>query len=110
MKRVYTAGDLTLATLFVHFLEQHLIRAKVFNEHMFAVRLEVPYEAALPQVWVERDHDYARAKELAAEFELQRKQDASQPDRACGSCHESNPGNFDSCWKCGTPLNPLLEQ
>jgi hypothetical protein len=105
MRRVYTAGDLTLATLFVHFLEQHLIRAKVFNEHMFAVRLEVPYEAALPQVWVERDHDYARAKELVTEFESQRKDDANQPDHNCSNCQESNPSNFDSCWKCGALLS-----
>lgn len=102
MRRVYTASDLTLATLLLHRLEEHFIRARIFNEHMFSVRLEVPYEAALPQVWVEREQDYQRAKQLVAEFDALRH--TMKPDTYCGKCGEENPGTFDCCWQCGESL------
>jgi hypothetical protein len=99
MRRVYTAPDLAIATMLLHYLEHHLIRARVFNEHMSAVRFEVPFDAALPQIWVERDTDYERARALIKEFEQRPKSDG--PDIACKHCNEPNPSQFESCWSCG---------
>jgi hypothetical protein len=98
LKRVYTALDLTNATLVSHHLQHHGIPARVFNEHMFAVRLEVPHDAAAPQVWIERDTDYERARSLVMAFE---NRSANLPDVICHACGEVNPGGFEMCWKCG---------
>jgi hypothetical protein len=62
---------------------------------------EIPFDAALPQVWVERPADAQRARALIEEF--LHAPVASVP-RKCPQCSEENPGSFDLCWACGTGL------
>jgi hypothetical protein len=62
---------------------------------------EIPFEAALPQVWVEKPSDAERARALIDEF--LRAPVAGSP-RKCPQCSEENPGSFDLCWSCGTGL------
>ena len=62
---------------------------------------EVPYDAALPQVWVEKPADAERARALILEF---LKAPSAGPARRCPRCGEENPGSFDLCWACGAGL------
>jgi hypothetical protein len=62
---------------------------------------EIPLEAALPQVWVEKPADAQRARALIDEF--LRTPVAGEP-RKCPQCSEENPTSFDLCWSCGTGL------
>jgi hypothetical protein len=62
---------------------------------------ELPIDAALPQVWVEKPADAERARLLIDEF--LRAPDAGKP-RKCPQCSEENPGSFDLCWSCGAGL------
>ena len=62
---------------------------------------EVPYEAALPQLWVEDPTHAARAREVILEF---LKPAPAGPPRKCPNCGEENPRSFDLCWSCGAGL------
>ena len=61
---------------------------------------QLPIEAALPQVWVERADNAARARELIDTF----LRSTSGPPVTCPKCHEENPSTFDLCWSCRSPL------
>jgi len=62
---------------------------------------ELPYEAALPQVWVERPDEAGRARALIHEF---LNAPPTTTSRKCPACAEDNPGSFDLCWSCGAGL------
>ena len=62
---------------------------------------EIPLDAALPQVWVEKVDDAARARALIDEF---LRAPSTGPARRCPRCAEDNPPSFDLCWSCGTGL------
>jgi hypothetical protein len=56
----------------------------------------------LPQVWVDRDEDAARARELIDAYF--RSGSAATGVLFCPTCGEENPGSFELCWACGAGL------
>ena len=54
---------------------------------------ELPIDASLPQVWVERDGDATRAREVIDEF----LHATPGPPRTCPECGEENPATFETC-------------
>ena len=101
MKRIYLARDFSQAQLLVNMLEQAMIPARVENIHQAGGfgELAVTY----PEIWVKRDQDEQRARQLIKEFETESK--IIQQDKNCSNCNEQNPANFDWCWACQTELN-----
>ena len=77
------------------------MRSRIFNANAASIAGELPIEAALPQIWVERDDDAPRAKELIDSYF---RHGEIGPARHCPKCGEENPGSFDLCWNCGTGL------
>lgn len=78
------------------------IRAHVLNTHVQGAVGELPPEAALPQVWLADGRDRERAQAvLDAQARDARRVDET---RWCPACGESNPGNFETCWACGTAV------
>jgi hypothetical protein len=63
---------------------------------------ELPIEASLPQVWVERDDDAPRARDIIHEYF---KRTPTGPPVRCPACGEENPSTFDLCWNCGAGLD-----
>lgn len=78
------------------------VRARIFNANASSVMGELPFEVALPQVWVEKDDDAGRARGVIDDF--MRAPAATGPARRCPGCAEDNPPSFDLCWSCGTGL------
>ena len=76
------------------------VRAHVLNANAASILGELPVEAAMPQLWVERPEDAGRALALIDEF-LRK---PAGPPRRCPRCGEENPGSFDLCWSCGAGL------
>jgi hypothetical protein len=74
----------------------------VFNANASSLAGELPIDASLPQVWVERDGDAERARALIEEFH---RTSAHGPARLCPHCAEENPGTFETCWACGRSLD-----
>jgi hypothetical protein len=102
MKRVYQANDLPQAYLLKHLLEEAGIPVTIFNENAQGGVGELPFTHTYPEIWVTRDSDRHRARELLLELEKQGNEIGA--DKDCPVCGERNPGNFETCWQCGGAL------
>ena len=96
MKRLTTAPNLALATLWVDQLVGAGISASVQRAYASGIVGEIPPDQALPEVWVWDDAEHGRADALL--YELRHR-----PSRhwMCLGCGESVDGPFDQCWNCG---------
>lgn len=101
MIRFYVARQRYDAWLVADRLNQLGIRAHVFNQHASSIVGDVPPEVGQPQVWLERECDLERARNVLRDIEGSAEARAS---RACRACGEMSPGNFDLCWNCGAAL------
>ncbi|HXS51263.1 MAG TPA: DUF2007 domain-containing protein [Usitatibacter sp.] len=100
MKRVHSAANLPEAHLLLDLLADRGIRARVFNANASSLAGELPIDATLPQVWVEKPGDAPRAREIIEAYLCS----PSGPPRKCAACGEENPSSFDLCWACGAGL------
>jgi len=100
MKRVHIAPTLLDAQLVVDALSSLGITTYIFNANAAGALGEVPFMQAQPEVWVEDDTQECRAREVLADFLSVR----PGADKTCPQCGERNPGNFMSCWQCGSAL------
>ncbi len=100
MKRVHIAPTLLDAQLAADALSSLGIVTHIFNANAAGALGEVPFMQAQPEVWVDDDGQEALARETLAGL-----RDAPLRDeKACPHCGEINPGNFMSCWQCGSAL------
>jgi len=100
LKRVWAATNLPEAQLLADLLAEHGIRARVLNVNAQSLAGELPIEASLPQVWVDRPTDAARARELIDAY----LRTPSGAPITCPRCGEENPSAFELCWSCKAPL------
>jgi len=100
MKRVHIAPTLLDAQLVVYALSSLGIVSHIFNANAAGALGEVPFLQAQPEVWVEDDTRECQAREVLVDF-LNVKPGA---EKICPHCGEHNPGNFLSCWQCGSLL------
>jgi hypothetical protein len=98
MKRVYCAANLPDAHLMLHLLVSEGIAARVFNENLQGGLGDIPFTHTYPEVWVDDERDFQRARELIKARELT---SADSRTVACAKCGEDNPRNFQLCWNCG---------
>jgi hypothetical protein len=101
MKRVYCAANLPDAHLMLHLLTAEGIAARVFNENLQGGLGDIPFTHTYPEIWLENDRDFARARELIKARELTPVDTATT---ICPKCGEENPRNFQLCWNCGEGL------
>lgn len=83
----------------MHLLQQSGIDAHVFNENAQGGIGQLPFTEAYPEVWIERENDLLRARDIVAGFDAQTPDVAR--DRSCARCGQSSPDSFDLCWNCG---------
>lgn len=105
MKRLYMAAHLPDAHLLAHELESDGIKARVFNETLQGGVGELPH--VYPEVWIEDERDWERARALVENFERRVTRDKGVV--RCPDCHEENPASFEICWQCGAVLPPVNE-
>lgn len=98
MKRVYTAQHLPDAHLLRDLLQHAGIPAFVFNENAASAIGLVPVGTAQPQVWIAQLHQEQHAMAIVSDYQTRA---ATTETWTCTQCHESNPGEFESCWNCG---------
>lgn len=99
MKKVASADSLITISHYKNLLTTEGIRAFIKNEHLGSIVGEMPFPEAWPQLWVENDLDYDRAKQLIDANSLL-SESPSEPWR-CKNCGEDNEGQFGACWSCG---------
>lgn len=76
------------------------IPAFIRNEHLGSILGEVPFQEVWPQLWIENDLDYDRAKQLIDGAQIVN--ESPSASWHCKSCKSENEGQFAACWKCGT--------
>ena len=102
MRRLVTAPNLALATLWADMLTQAGFSATVQRAYASSIAGEVPPDQSQPEVWVMGDTDDARleaARTLLAQLR-------HPPHRlwVCPGCLERIDGPFEQCWNCGAAM------
>ena len=102
MKRLTTAPNLAIATLWADMLSHGGVAATVQRQYASSAAGEVPPDQTLPEVWVQDAAQFDQAKQLL--YELRH-----PPHRrwVCTSCREQIDGPFEQCWNCGAAMPPL---
>lgn len=97
MKRLASAPNLAIATLWADLLSQEGFDVTVQRAFASGIAGEIPPDQSLPELWLLDDDrlDAARAR-LA---QLQR---PAERRWACPGCGELVEGPFEQCWNCGT--------
>ena len=100
MKKVTSADSVVMITHYKNILESEGIAAFIKNEHFGSIIGEIPFQEVWPELWVENDLDYDRARQLIDAATII----DESPGTAwrCKSCGEENEAQFGACWSCGT--------
>lgn len=96
MRRLTSAPNLALATLWADLMKQAGFEASVQRAWAGSIAGEIPPDQALPEVWIEDDE---RLDEARRTLDALR----NLPHRlwACPACGETVDGPFEQCWNCG---------
>ena len=96
MRRLTTAPNLAIATLWADMLTQSGFDATVQRAFASSIAGEIPPDQSQPEVWVMDDAQFD-----AARAELAQLQNPPQQSWVCAACHERIEGAFGQCWNCG---------
>jgi uncharacterized protein YlaI len=99
MRRLTTAPNLAIATLWADMLQQGGIDTSVQRAYASSIAGEVPPDQCLPEVWVMDDDEHAAALVLLGQL-----RNAPHQHWVCRSCHERIDGPFEQCWSCGAAM------
>ncbi|HJV62054.1 MAG TPA: DUF2007 domain-containing protein [Albitalea sp.] len=99
MRRLTTAPNLAIATLWADMLTQGGFEASVQRAYASSIAGEVPPDQCLPEVWVMEDDELEPARAL-----LQQLRHPTPRHWVCPACHERIDGPFEQCWRCGAAM------
>ncbi len=102
MRRLVSAPNLALATLWADMLSHAGIDASVQRAYASGIAGELPPDQALPEVWVMDDAQLEAARTLLTQL-----RHAPHRHWACPACREMVDGPFEQCWNCGAAM-PVL--
>ena len=103
MKQLYEAADRIEAQLLKDFLASRHIKTVISGDYLAGGAGELS-ALQFPVLWVVEDRDLDLASRLLQQFLQSRDKSASDTyDWHCQQCGELIEGQFDLCWKCGTP-------
>ncbi len=102
MKRLMTAPNLALATLWADLLTHAGIATSVQRQYASSIAGELPPDQALPELWVLDDAECERARAL-----LHALRHPAHRRWACPGCREQIDGPFEQCWNCGCGMPEL---
>jgi hypothetical protein len=104
MKELFREQDITRVSYFKAVLEDCGIPTLIRNEYLTVSGLtEIPIPEFFPALCVLNDEDYVEAVAIIREH-LSANQNNANIEVVCVSCGETNPGNFEICWSCGSEL------
>lgn len=97
--RVTICKNVAQAGMLKGLLEANGIACEMRGEYLSMATGELPFVECYPELWVEGDEDFKRAKEVLARWDSQ--EDSQHANWICKECGEENEGQFTLCWKCG---------
>ena len=96
MKRLTTAPNLALATLWADLLNNAGVPTTVQRQYASSIAGEVPPDQTLPELWVQDADQFDMARTLLHEL-----RHPVTRRWGCPGCGELIDGPFEQCWKCG---------
>ena len=99
MRRLITAPNLALATLWSDMLTQAGFETSVQRAYASSIAGEVPPDQTLPEVWVMDDSQLEAARTLLTQL-----RHPPQRHWCCQVCREQIDGPFEQCWNCGAAM------
>jgi hypothetical protein len=99
VKRLTTAPNLALATLWADLLTRAGVATSVQRAYASSIAGEVPPDQTLPELWVRDDAQCERARQLLDELTH-----PVQRHWICPACRELVEGPFEECWNCGAAM------
>ena len=107
MKELYRHKDHSIVVYYKTILESEGIPIMLRNEHVTMAGLsEIPIPEFYPNICVMNDEDYPQAWEIMKRT-MDNNSIGAEIDVICEECGEINPGNFDMCFSCETPISTL---
>ena len=99
VKRLTSAPNLALATLWADLLSHAGVPTTVQRQYASSIAGEVPPDQTLPELWVREDGQLDQARALLHQLR-------HPPVRhwACPGCLEVIDGPFEQCWNCGAVM------
>ena len=98
MIKVFEDFELSKVGQFQSVLEAEGIRTHLKNQFTSGVLGEIPFVAAIPQLWILEDDDQVKAKRLIQQ--LLSNPEETEPEWTCSRCDSVVDGVFARCWKC----------
>ena len=96
MRRLASAPNLALATLWADMLCAAGIETSVQRAFASSIAGELPPDQALPELWVADEAQWAQGRQVLHEL-----QHPPAQRWACAGCGEVVEGPFEQCWNCG---------
>lgn len=96
MKKLHTAPNLALATLWADMLGAAGVPASVQRAFNCALVGQIPPDQAMPEIWIDDETQFERARGLLHEW-----QHLPEHRWVCTGCAELVEGPFEACWNCG---------
>ncbi len=103
MIRFYSCENIIEAQQVLEALQQQNIKAEIVNPNLSSLTGEVPFTETWPTVWLMNAEDQYLARNIVEYLKHLRQK--AYLDICCYECGEKNPGNFSSCWNCGSDLS-----
>ena len=99
MKRLTSAPNLALATLWADLLTHNGVPTTVQRQYASSIAGEVPPDQTLPELWIDDESQFDHAKALLHALR-------HPPLRrwSCPGCGEAIDGPFEQCWQCGASM------
>ncbi len=98
MKKVFVSQILVDVEMLKETLERAGIHCTIKNQRASSLAGEIPFVEVFPELWILRDEDYERAKEL---LEGRPIVGEKGPSWTCSGCGEFHVSDFTACWRCG---------
>ena len=99
MKRLTTAPNLALATLWADLLSHAGLPTTVQRQYASSIAGEVPPDQTLPELWVQDGDQLEQARVLLEEL-----RHPAHRRWVCRGCGELIDGPFEQCWQCGASM------
>jgi hypothetical protein len=99
MRRLTTAPNIALATLWADMLSGAGIATTVQRIYAGSIAGQLPPDQTLPELWVQDNAQWAAAKALLPQL-----LHPTHRHWACPACAEIVDGPFDACWNCGAAM------
>lgn len=104
MKKIFVSVNLPEVESLENIMEQSEIPCTIKNQQLAGLAGEVPFVEVFPELWVLRDEDLLKAKDILANWP--KAKSLQEKEWICPSCGETIEKEFTACWNCSSDQTP----